>query len=183
MTARPVDNRIPKLPRRSIAYMVFCLAGILIFFLAGLLPNQRQITALDREIERLNQELKKQAILFPAFQKVHQTMQRREKQILPFPEKKQLSIERMGDLPSMLQQMAAQSGLIYHKAVPELNTLKSGLGRLRIGLSLGGDLPHFNDFLIRLGNFAYLDEVETITVNSENAVKEFGLQLSFWIEK
>ncbi len=183
MPTRPVDNRIPKLPRRTLAYTAFCFAGVLIFFIAGLLPNQHKIFLLDKDIERLHQDMKKQTMLIPVFQKVHQSMQGREKQALAFPKKEEYPIARLGDLPVILQSLAGESEMIFHSAIPDVNMLRNGLGRLRMHLSLGGDFIRFHDFLIHLGKLAYLDQIEAITISTENGVGKFGLQVLFWIEK
>ncbi len=182
MAWKTTSNRIPRLPKRSVQYLAFCFAGILIFFLAGLLPNQHQLATLDKEVERLKQAIQKQVVLYPVFQKALRTMQQREKKILPFPEKKRFPIARLGDLSSVFQNIAMESGLRCHEVVPDVNSLKTDAGHLRIRIVLRGDFIRFHDFLMRLGNLAYLEDIETITINSEGAMKEFGLQLWVWVE-
>ncbi|MFZ5569892.1 MAG: hypothetical protein ACOZF0_05785 [Thermodesulfobacteriota bacterium] len=182
MASKPITNRIPRLPRRSVYYLAFCFAGIMCFLLAGLLPNQRQLEELDAEIGRLNQAIERQTRLYPVFQKALQAMQQKEQRLLPFPEKQGYPVSRLGEMPALFQRIAMESGLAYQEAVPDVSSLKKDTDRLRLHIVVKGDFIRFHDFLRRLGTLSYLEQIESILITAEGDRKEYGLQAWVWIQ-
>jgi hypothetical protein len=67
MAQSKTSDWIPEFPKQSAVYMAICLIGLICFLIIAVVPNQRELSALDEEISRLSLELRKQEVLSPVF--------------------------------------------------------------------------------------------------------------------
>lgn len=179
MAASVLQGKVPGLPRNSAVFIVVCLAGLLGFALFSLLPSQRALNEADARIRQLELALKKQEVLYPAFQRLYKVLTgKKEKQVSLAPDEP-LKRSQIGALPSMIADIAAKSGLQYEQAVPDINSLRKQTDRLLVNVALQGDFFRFQEFLSGLGSLPYLDRIDRITIEAGPPVKSF--QLRVWV--
>ena len=172
-------DKLPKLPRRSIIYMVVCGGGVLLFCLIGILPNFKALASLDAEIGTLHQKIREQKILFPVFKKMLARIEQPGTALTAATARKKLKRDQIVVFTDQIKTVAESNGLAIDENRVDIRRFQEKSGFLEMNFSMNGSLDGFRSFLIqtidlpydiRIGRF----EIQPITQN-----KRF--QLSFWL--
>lgn len=183
MADQRLPTKLPKIPKQTLIYIGVCLFGLVFFLLVAIIPNQRKLSDLDHRIRKLDFELHKQEILFPVFTELRQKMLPQDNARFPKSPRKRLPQSDITEIPNMLRKIAEQSGVIFNAAVPDVNTLKSDSGRIRVKLSLQGDFFRLRDLLFLLDNNPFVDEIDQLAVSSGGGPRLFDLLVWFAVEE
>jgi hypothetical protein len=166
-------------PRQSIIYLLLCLTGILIFILAGILPNSRTIAELSTKTTDAQFQLEEQRALSPFQKPLQDKSERKESEILPLPAKGILEQAKIDTLPMTFSTAARISGMSLVSAIPNLNALTGDAQSLSVNVVLRGDFINLRKFLIHLGGIPYLKQIEEIAIQQKPDTKEFRLKV--WV--
>ncbi len=172
-------SQLPKLPKRSLIYLLVCISGIIVFFLTGIYPNTTTQQELDSQLRILNNQLDEQKILFPLFKDLMEKTKARIEKQLPFPEKARLPRSEIGKIPSIFKETAQKSNLVFIGGVPDVNTLNEDSELLLVNVSAKGDFFDCRNFLVRLGELPFLEKTEALEINAGRKLKE--IKLKVWI--
>ncbi len=162
--------------QKSILYLFLCLCGVVAFVALLIYPAQRSLDQLDREIIQHQEQLDKQKILFPVYQELFKQLKLPDTKVLPFPEETELSKERIGEIPSIFAEIARVYNL-EADVIPDVNSIPSGAGILRVNATVQGKFFDFRNFLVDLGGTPYLRHIEEIQVKAMPEFKQFTLKM------
>jgi hypothetical protein len=168
-----------KFPKQSVTYLVLCLTGVLIFVLAGILPNIRTMAALSARITDARFQLEEQQALSPFQKSLRDKSQKKESEILPLPAKGILEQARINTLPMIFGSAAKASGMSLASAIPNLTALTGDAQSLSVNVVLRGDFMNLRKFLINLGGIPYVKQIEEIEIQQKPDTKEFRLKI--WV--
>jgi hypothetical protein len=183
MAAQRLKTRLPKIPKQTLIYIGVCLFGMIGFLLVAIVPNQSKLSDLDDRIQKLEFELRKQEVLFPVFTQLRQKLQQQDNTRFKKTPRKRLSQTDIAEIPTMLRTITEQSGLTFNAAVPDVNTLKSDSGRIRVKLSAQGDFFKLRDLLFLIYENPYVDEIDQLAISSGGGPRIIGLLLWFAVEE
>ena len=168
-----------KFPKQSIIYLMLCLTGVLIFILAGILPNSRTITELSAKIVDARFRIEEQQALNPFQKSLRDKSEKKESEILPLPAKGLLAQDKINTLPSTFSVAAKMSGMSMVSSIPNLNALTGDAQLLSVNVVLRGDFINLRKFLINLGGIPYMRQIEEIAIQQKPDTKEFKLKI--WV--
>jgi hypothetical protein len=167
------------IPRQSIIYLVLCLTGIMIFVLAGILPNSWTMEELTKQATDTQFRLEEQRTLSPLRKSLQDKSIKKESEILPLPEKGKLARTEIDTIPITFGALAKMSGMSIMSAIPNLNALTGDASSLSVNVVLRGDFINFRKFLIQLGSNPSVQQIEEITIKQKPDSKEFRLKI--WV--
>jgi hypothetical protein len=166
------------LPTQSLVLCMLCAAGILVFLLFIILPEQRLSAELDRDIDGLKSRIEEQKVLSPVFKNLFERSKAPAAKGMPVPPRTKVSRGEIAGVPKRLQDMAAAHRLNVREIVPEVNTLMDASNRFLVRLTAAGQFTDLRGFLIDLGSLSFFDGIEEIDIRAvEGGGEEFGLKI------
>ena len=168
-----------KFPRQSVIYLLLCLTGILIFILAGILPNSQTMAELSTKTTDVQFQLEEQRELSPFQKSLQDKSEKKESETLPLPAKGILVQAKINTLPMTFSTAARMSGMSLVSAIPNLNALTGDAQFLSVNVVLHGDFINLRKFLIHLGGIPYVKQIEEIAIQQKPDTKEFRLKI--WV--
>ena len=173
------QNTTIKFPRQSVIYLLLCLTGILIFILAGILPNSQTMAVLSTKTTDVQFRLEEQRALSPFQKSLQDKSEKKESEILPLPAKGILVQAKINTLPMTFSTAAKMSGMSMVSAIPTFTALPGEAQFLSVNVVLRGDFINFRKFLIHLGGIPYVNQIEEIAIQQKPDTKEFRLKI--WV--
>ncbi|MCF6291356.1 MAG: hypothetical protein L3J03_10225 [Desulfobacterales bacterium] len=164
---------------KSITVILICISGLLAFVLLALLPLQRSLDRMDREIAAKTAELKERKELFPVYQELIGRLRQKEEHGLPFPEPAALALEDLDGFLKNLRETMRGQGMEPLSMTPDFKSMPRDAKLLRVTALLRGGFPALRKILIELGREPALRHLEEIRINSAPGFKEF--RLKFWL--
>ncbi len=167
------------IPRQSIIYIMFCLAGLVIFILAGIVPNIWTMEELEKQATDVQFRLEEKRTLNPLQKSLHDRNMKKEPDILPLPVKGKLARTEINTLPITFGTLAKMSGMSVTSAIPNINAMTGDATSLSVNVVMRGDFINFRKFLIQLGGNPSVLQIEEINIQQKPDSKEFRLKI--WI--
>lgn len=167
------------IPRQSILYLLFCLTGIIIFILAGILPNIWTMEEIEKQASDARFRLEEKRTLGPLQKSLQDRNMKKESDILPLPAKGKLGRTEINTLPITFGTAAKMSGMSMTSAIPTINALTGDASLLSVNVVLRGEFINFRKFLIHIGGNPYMQHIEEITIQPKPDSKEFRLKI--WV--
>jgi len=171
-------NTLP-IPGKSLAYVGVCLGGVLVFIFLSILPTNKAIKRVEREINLTQDQIKEQEALYPVYTELMQKLQADDPMALPFPEEVPLARINVNNLAAIFGEMATSNKLEVITIVPDFKTIARDSSQLMVEASFGGDLFNFREFLVALGGTPHLRKIEEIDIITAPDSKTFNLK--FWL--
>jgi hypothetical protein len=168
-----------KFPKQSIIYILLCLTGLLIFILAGILPNIRTMAELSAKTTDIQFQLAEQRALSPFQKSLQDKSAKKESEILPLPAKGTLAQAKINTLPMTFSTAAKMSGMSLVSAIPTISAMPGDSQLLSVNVVLRGDFMNLRKFLINLGGIPYVTQIEEIAIQQKPDTKEFRLKV--WV--
>lgn len=168
-----------KFPKQSVSYILLCLAGILIFILAGIVPNMGTLRDLSAKITDAQFRLEEQQALSPFQKSLQIKSERKESEVLPLPAKGVLEQAKINTLPMVIGSAAKASGMSMASAIPNIAALTGDAQSLSVNVTLRGDFMNLRKFLINLGGIPYVKQIEEIEIQQKPDTKEYRLKI--WV--
>ncbi len=172
------DRQLP-LSGKSITVILVCAGGLLAFVLLALLPLQRSLERMDREIVAKTAELRERRQLFPVYQELVGRLRQKEEYRLPFPEPGALALEELDGFLKNLRKTVGSQGMEPVSMTPDFKSMARHPDMLPVTARLRGGFPALRRVLIELGREPALGRLEEIQINSAPGFKEF--RLKFWL--
>jgi hypothetical protein len=168
-----------KLPKQSLTYLGFGLAGILLFIFAGIVPASRSLVALDARTADVKYRIEEQRTLAPLYKSLQGKSEKKESELLPLPEKGTLAHAKISTIPMSFGTAAKMSGMSLISATPELSAMTGEAQVLAVNTVLRGDFIKFRKFLIHIGGIPYVQYIEEISIQEIPDTREFKLKI--WV--
>ena len=167
------------IPRQSIIYLAVCLTGLVVFILAGIVPNIWTMEGLEKQTVLAQFRLEEKRTLNPIQKSLHDRGMKKEPDIMPLPVKGKLARTEINTLPITFGALAKASGMSLTSAIPNVSALTGEATSLSVNVILKGDFINFRKFLIRLGGNPSVQQIEEITLQQKPGAKEFKLKI--WV--
>lgn len=172
-------EKLPKLPRRSVIYMIVCGGGVLLFCLIGILPNFKALSALDEDIMTLNRKINEQKILFPVFKKMLTHIEHPDTAVTSAAVRKKLKKDQIVSFTDQIKAFAETNGLAIDENKVDVRRFQEKGGFLEINFSMKGSLEEFRSFLVQIIELPYDIRIGRFEIQPITQNKRF--QLSFWL--
>jgi hypothetical protein len=170
---------LPKISSSNILYAAVCLVGIAAFFLVGIYPNMRSQDQLDADVTTLSQKVQSQELLYPIYRQLIKEVQQPIPTKLLLPDEGKLSSGDLNQISDMFRDIATKSDVVFEHAVPDASSYLEDAGYLTMHVSFSGDFFNFNKLLFNLCGLPYLESIDQMRIESEQANKliDFKLKL------
>ena len=172
-----MKNFLSILPTQSLIYFLICGAGILVFIFMIIIPSQNASSELDKDIQKLSDQIEEQRILKPVFDSLLKRAKKKSPTELPSTKKVKLARGDISKVSEELQEIARRHGLQLKDIKTDVNALMSNTGYLMMRLDLAGNFMQFRDFLVDLGTIPPLEQIEEIQIRATKANREFKLKI------
>lgn len=167
------------IPKQSLIYIGFCLAGVLIYLFGGIVPAAKSLVELNEQTATAQYRLEEQKILTPFAQTLMEDEGKKDSEILPMPPREKLPQARINTIPLNLGSAAKTSGMELLSAIPNVKALNVDASLLPVNIVLRGNFVSFRKFLIDLGEIPYIEHIEEIVIQGRPDAKEYRLTL--WV--
>jgi len=172
-----MDKIYAIIPKRSLVYLLICLSGVLIIFVAGIIPEYFSLVRLEQQMKSIQFQIEEQKSLYPIYHMLQNKTHTKEVRILPFPKKIPLSRAEMDAISATFREIAKKANIDIVSASPDLNFLGSESRFLPINAIIRGDFFNFRKFLIGLGEVPYLERIEEIQIQQNEDTMEFKMKV------
>jgi hypothetical protein len=167
----------PKVPKKSVYYLLLCSIGILMFILIGLYPMQSSLSALDEEIAGVKTRIEEQKALFPLYKELAERMRkRRDSELLRYSGRIELSIDQIDGISTRFREIAEESNLETISITPDPKSLANDSKSMSVSLVMRGDFLKFRRFLFDLETVPYLQHIQEFQIQEALAGREFRLK-------
>ena len=165
------------LPTQSLIYFLVCGAGIIVFILLIIIPNQKTSAELDQEIEKLNDHIEQQRILRPVFDSLLDRAKKENPTELPETKKVKLERGEINKVSELLQDLAGHCGLKIQDIGTDVNDIMNNTGYMLMRIHATGDFMKFREFLVDLGTIPSLEQIEEIKIGAIEGNREYKLRI------
>jgi hypothetical protein len=167
----------PKVPKRSIYYLLLCSLGILMFIAVGLFPMQSSLSGLDEEIAGVKAHIEEQKVLFPIYKELSERIRmKKDLDLLRYSGKVALSIDQIDGISTRFKEIAVERNLETLSVTPDAKSLANNPKSMSVSLVVRGDFLKFRGFLFDLEAVPYLEHIQEIQILEALAGKEFRLK-------
>jgi hypothetical protein len=172
-----IKQRFPKVPKKSVYYLLLCSIGILMFILVGLWPLQSSLSGLDDEIAGIKARIEEQKALFPLYKELTERIRKKkESELLRYSGKIALSIDQIDGISTRFKEIAEESNLETISITPDAKSLANNSNSMSVSLVVRGDFLKFRGFLFDLETVPYLEHIQEIQILESLAGREFRLK-------
>jgi len=172
-----MDKIYAIIPKRSLVNLLICLGGVLIIFVAGIIPEYFSSVRLDQQIKNIQFQIDEHKKLYPIYHTLQKKAHTKDAGILPFPKKTPLSKARIDTVPATFRDIANKANVDMVSASPDLNLLGTDSRFLQINATIRGDFFNFRKFLIGLGEVPYMERIEEIQIQQNDDTMEFRMKV------
>jgi hypothetical protein len=170
-------NALKLINRRTVIIYLTCLAGILLFIIAGIIPAQRFSAALDRKTRDLQFQIDEQKSLQPIYQSLKARSQTGTVSVLPTPERNKLSRDLISMVPSTFGRIAKNAAMDTLSVDPDVSSLANQSRYLLVHAVVRGDFFSFRKYLTGLGELPYFERIEEIEIQQNPDIMEFKMKI------
>jgi hypothetical protein len=168
---------IKLIPKRTAIIHLSWLGALVLFIVAVIVPVQRSMTGLDREIKDTRYQVEEQKSLQLIYQKLKADSQIKVVSILPAPEGGKLSRDSVKVVPSIIKKIAALAAMEVLSVSPDVNSLTDQSRSLLLHAAVRGEFMSFRKFLVGLGELPYLERFEEIEILHDPDFMEFRMKI------
>ncbi|MFC1488430.1 hypothetical protein ACFL6B_01140 [Thermodesulfobacteriota bacterium] len=168
---------IPKLPPKSITYLLICGGMLLAFILLAVYPNHKELGGMDMEIQKINAKIDEQKIFYPVFQELLKRSRIKEPTSLALPKNEKLSRADTERILSIFQEIAEKSNLKVKSVSPDVQALIDNSEHLMVDVAMTGTFFDFRNFFLQLGELPYLKHIERFQIRTGEDVREINLRI------
>ena len=157
-----IRNTMKKLPRRSVNYFLFCLAGVLIFLFGGIVPAYWNHVDLSKKINEEKRRIEEQGTLQPIFRSL-QGLPVNASPSLKVPPRVALPRSEIEQVDASFREIARRLGMKMVSTVPEFVSVETSRD-LAVTLKLKGDFENFRNLLKSLGELPQVSRIEEFAI-------------------
>lgn len=168
---------IPKAKISNIVYLAICVLGIMAFFMVGIYPNMHAMEEFEEETVTLAQQVQAQELLYPIYRQLIKEVQQPVPTELALPEPEPLPQGDFNRINELFHELGQQSNLDFLSAVPDAQSYLEDIGHLTMHVSFKGDYFNFRKLLLDLCMQPYLESIEQLRIETEEAEKIIYLKV------
>jgi len=158
-------------------YILTCGAGVIVFFILIIIPNQNTAAELDQEILKINDHIEQQRMLRPVFESMLERAKKKQPTNLPATKIVKLDRGDITKISELLQDIAGRRDLKILDIGTDANEIMNNTGYMLMRIHATGDLMKFREFLMDLGTFPSLEKIEEIKIRAIEGSREYKLKI------
>jgi hypothetical protein len=172
-----IEQLLPKIPKKSIYYLLLCGMGILMFILVGLYPFQSSLRELDEEIAGVKARIEEQKVLFPLYKEFTEKIRgKKDSEFLRYSGKIALSIDQIDGISTRFKEIAEERSFETLSITPDAKSLADNSQSMSVSLNVRGDFLKFRGLLLDLEMVPYVEHIQEIQIQEALAGREFRLK-------
>jgi len=157
-----MNQSTTKLPGQVIIKLGICLVTLALFFWVLIMPPMEKVRQLDVTIAETQAIIARQGKLYPLYATIQGKLKRADLSGFPEPQGTTLSLERISDIPALLQEQATAHGLECRAVTPVPDSLEPVSNTLATHCVVVGDLGNVRRFLFTLGGLEYIRRAKAL---------------------
>lgn len=150
--------------RQSLIFLSFCLAGVLVYVLAGILPLQNAVRESSEAVARLQETREIQKLALPLYADLKKRLAAPVSERLPFPKPENLRREEIKKLNFALTNLARMNNLGTTLIEPDMSALIKGESTVAVVMELTGGLNDFRNYLVAVKALPYVGGLEDMQI-------------------
>ena len=172
-----MKNILSILPTQSIIYCLICGAGLIAFIFMIIIPSQKTSAELDRDIQKVNDQIEEQRILRPVFESLLKRAKKEDPNELPAAPKFKPASGGINGITDLLQEIARRHNLEMKDISTDVAALMNNTENLLMQINLTGNFMQFRDFLLDLCAISALEQIDEIKIRAVEGTREYNLRI------
>ncbi len=172
-----------------------CLGAALLFFIFLIYPGMQRIPEMEQKIADLEQQIKTQEILQPAYRQLKKTKERirenrsRLSRLSGEPGKPDKGAGspaeiKMNALQALWKQSAAGAGVYLKSVAPDIKSLIEDSDKVRVHIRVSGELSGIREFLLRLiAGTPGFERIQNISIRVIEASRELDMEIALQLSQ
>jgi hypothetical protein len=153
------EDKLPRLPRQSVVFFLFCAGSLLFFILAGPLWSMRKDERLNRDIARTETLIREQEYLQTMHAEVRKNLSKGMREDIMAPARQPLSAEEARKVQEVFAEVAWGAGVAPFSAAIELASLDAGADSIMVAVAVGGEFRTFKDYMLAVLRRPFVEEI------------------------
>jgi Tfp pilus assembly protein PilO len=167
------------LPPKTALYLLIGLGVIVLFVLLGIVPMQKSLQDLDRQMEQTRFRIDEQGALHPIYLKMLAIAKAGGASAPKLPEKQSLGQKDVSELTDSLAQLVVKTGLEAQSVAPDPGSLGKGSKFLAVNIHVRGSLEQTRVFLGELAMLPSYENLESLKLEPGSGPRD--LTLKVWL--
>ncbi len=163
--------------RRSVSLGIILTGVIIIFVVVIILPYNHSIKKIDMEIDNLKNQVAAQELQAPLYSTLISQMEKNTVRGITDKKDERLNRDNIFLISTMVKDLAEGNNLTYIKSSPDINSMESNKGLMSVDVTVEGSLEDFRKFIVSLNKIPYLQDVEKLSIRSEEANRIYELRI------
>jgi hypothetical protein len=172
-----MKNILSILPTQSVIYCLVCGAGLIAFIFMIIIPSQKTSAELDRDIQKVNDQIEEQRILRPVFESLLKRARKEDPNELPTAPKFKLASGGINETTDLLREIAGRHNLEIKDISTDVAALMKNTENMLMQINLTGNFMQFRDFLLDLSAISALEQIEEIKIRAIEGTREYILRI------
>lgn len=168
-----------KLPPRTALYLLIGSGVLVLFVLLGVIPMQKSLHQLDRQIEQAKFRIEEQNALHPIYMRMLAIAQAGGVKAPQLPQKQSLGQKAVSEITDSLAQLIVAAGLEAQSVVPDPASLGRGSQSLAVKIHVRGSLERFRVFLGELAMHPTFENIEVVRIEPGSGPRD--CTLTVWL--
>ncbi|MFZ5428315.1 MAG: hypothetical protein ACOZEN_15225 [Thermodesulfobacteriota bacterium] len=166
-----------KLPPKTALYLLVGSGAIVLFVLLGIIPMQKKLLSLDKQIEQAKHRIDQQGALHPIYLKMLSIAKAGGAKAPKLPDRQGLGQQAVSQLTDTMAQLIVKTGLEAQSVTPDPSSLGKGSKSLAVTLHVRGTLDQFRTFLSELAMLPSYENIETLKVEPGGGPRDYNLKI------
>jgi len=166
-----------KLPPKTALYLLVGSGVIVLFVLLGIIPMQKKLINLDKQIVQASYRIDEQGALHPIYLKMLSIAKAGGAKAPKLPERQGLGQQAVSEITDTMAQLIVKTGLEAQTVVPDPSSLGKGSKSLAVAIHVRGTLEQFRTFLGELAMLPSYENIETLKVEPGAGPRDYNLKV------
>lgn len=166
-----------KLPPKTALYLLVGSGVIVLFVLLGIIPMQKKLINLDKQIVQASYRIDEQGALHPIYLKMLSIAKAGGAKAPKLPERQGLGQQAVSEITDTMAQLIVKTGLEAQTVVPDPSSLGKGSKSLAVAIHVRGTLEQFRTFLGELAMLPSYENIETLKVEPGGGPRDYNLKV------
>ena len=172
-----MKNILSILPTQSIIYCLICGVGIIAFIFMIIIPSRNTSAELDRDIQKVNDQIEEQRILRPVFESLLKQAKKKDPTEMPAAPTFKLAGGGVDEITDLLREIALRNNLEMKDISTDVTALMKNNKNMTMRIDLAGKFMQFRDFLLDLSAISALEKIEAIRIRAIEGTREYDLRI------
>ncbi|WP_243358207.1 type 4a pilus biogenesis protein PilO [Fundidesulfovibrio terrae] len=165
------------LPPKTALYLLIGSGVLVLFVLLGILPMQKSLQDLDRQMEQTRFRIEEQGALHPIYLKMLAIAKAGGAAAPKLPERQSLGQKDVSELTDSLAQFIVKTGLEVQSVTPDPGSLGKGSKFLAVNIHVRGTLEQIRTFLGELAMMPSYENIESFNLQPGSGPRDVTVKV------